>query len=78
MAITAAQESAFTGATLGLPMSSFSTAILLILYSLLYIWLSWVIVTQWRAWARRKIDFFDFLIRAVRSVVLTLVLGFLL
>lgn len=78
MAVSAAQESAFTGATLGVPMSSFNLTILLILYSVLYLWIAWVVVTQWRAWARRKIDFYDFLIRAVRSVFLTLVLGFLL
>lgn len=78
MAVTASQEAAFTGATLGVPMNSFSLTILMIFYSVLYIWVTWVIVTQWKAWSRRKIDFYDFLIRTVRSIFLTLVLGFLL
>ena len=55
MAVTGAQEAAFIGATLGVPMSSFNLTILLILYSVLYIWLAWLIVTQWRAWARKKL-----------------------
>ncbi len=78
MAVTASQEAAFTGATLGVPMSSFSLTILLILYSLLYIWVVWVVVTQWKAWSNKKISFYDFLTRTVRSIFLTLVLGFLL
>lgn len=78
MAVSASQEAAFTGATLGVPMSSFNSTILLIFYSVLYIWLVWVIFTQWKAWSRRKIDFYDFLIRSVRPIFLTLVLGFLL
>ena len=49
MAVSAAREAAFTGATLGVPMGSFSLTILLILYSVLYIWVAWVIVTQWKA-----------------------------
>lgn len=78
MAVSASQETAFTGATIGVPMESFSLTILLIFYSVLYIWAAWVIVTQWMAWSRRKIDFYDFLTRSVRSIFLTLVLGFLL
>ena len=78
MAVTASQEAAFTGATLGIPMGSFSLTILLIFYSILYTWLVWVIVTQWKAWSNRKINFYDFLTRTVRSIFLTLVLGFLL
>lgn len=78
MAVTVSQEAAFTGATLGVPMSSFSLTILLILYSLLYIWVVWVVVTQWKAWSNKKISFYDFLTRTVRSIFLTLVLGFLL
>lgn len=78
MAVSAAQENAFTAATLGFSMGSFSLTILLIFYSILYTWAIWVIVSQWRAWSKRKIDFYDFLLRAVRSIFLTLVLGFLL
>lgn len=78
MAVSASQEAAFTGATLGVPMSSFSLTILLILYSLLYVWVTWVVVTQWKAWSNKKISFYDFLTRTVRSILLTLVLGFLL
>ena len=78
MAVSASQEAAFTGATLGVSMSSFNLTILLIFYSVLYIWVVWVIFTQWKAWSRRKIDFYDFLIRSVRPIFLTLVLGFLL
>ena len=78
MAVSASQEAAFTGATLGVPMSSFNLTIFLILYSVLYVWAAWVVVTQWKAWSNRKINFFDFLIRAIRSIFITLVLGFLL
>ncbi len=78
MAVSASQQVAFTGATLGVPMSSFNLTILLILYSILYIWAAWVIVTQWKAWSNRKINFYDFLTRTVRSIFLTLVFGFLL
>lgn len=78
MAISAAQETAFTGATLGVPMGSFSLTILLVMFSVLYLWVVWVIVTQWKAWSQGKIDFYDFLTRVVRSIFLTLVLGFLL
>jgi len=78
MAVSASQEAAFTGATLGVQMSSFSLTILLILYSLLYVWVTWVVVTQWKAWSNKKISFYDFLTRTVRSILLTLVLGFLL
>lgn len=78
MAITAEQEAAFSGATAGVPMSSFSLTILLIVFSVLYIWVVWVIMTQWKSWSQGKIDFYEFLIRVVRSIFLTLVLGFLL
>ena len=78
MAVSASQEAAFSGATLGVPMSSFSLTILLMLYAVLYTWVVWVIMTQWKAWTQRKIHFYDFLTRAVRSIFLTLVLGFLL
>ena len=78
MAVTASQQAAFSDATVGYTMGAFSTTILLIFYSLLYIWMCWVIVTQWKAWANRKIEFYDFLVRSVRSVFLTLVLGFFL
>lgn len=78
MAVSASHEAAFTGATLGVPMDSFRLTILLIFYSVLYIWVVWVIVTQWKAWSHRKINFYDFLTRSVRSIFLTLVLGFLL
>ncbi len=78
MPVSAAQEAAFTGATLGVSMASFSQTILLVFYSVLYIWVAWVIVTQWKAWSHRKINFYEFLTRSVRSVFLTLVLGFLL
>ena len=78
MAVSAAQEAAFTGATLGVPMASFSLTILLIFYSALYLWVTWVIVTQWRAGSHRKINFYEFLTRSVRAIFLTLVLGFLL
>lgn len=77
MAVTASQEAAFTSATLGVTMTNFSTTILLVFYSVLYVWVAWVMVTQWQAWSQQRIDFYDFLIRAVRSIVLTLVLGFL-
>ena len=78
MAISASQEMAFTGATLGIPMSSFNLTILLIFYSVLYVWVAWAVITQWKAWSHRKIHFYDFLTRTVRSIFLTLVLGFLL
>lgn len=78
MAVTATQEAAFSGATLGVSMSSFSTTILLLVFSVLYIWVCWVMMTQWKAWSQSKIDFYDFLTRVVRSIFLTLVLGFLL
>ena len=78
MAVTSFQESAFRDATLGVTMYSFNLTILLILYSVLYLWVAWVIFSQWKAWSRRKIDFYDFLMRVVRSIILTLVFGFLL
>ena len=78
MAISASQKMAFTGATLGIPMSSFNLTILLIFYSVLYVWVAWVVITQWKAWSHRKIHFYDFLTRTVRSIFLTLALGFLL
>lgn len=78
MAVSVAQEAAFTGATLGVPMGSFSLTILLIVFSVFYVWVVWVIMTQWKAWSQGKIDFYDFLTRVVRSIFLTLVLGFLL
>lgn len=78
MAVTASQEAAFTGATIGIPMSSFSNTILIIFFSILYLWVVWIIITQWKAWTHGKINFYDFLTRSVRSIFLTLVLGFLL
>lgn len=78
MAVSASQEAAFTGATIGVPMSSFSNTILIIFFSLLYLWVCWVIVTQWKAWMHGKINFYDFITRAVRSVFVTLFLGFFL
>lgn len=78
MAVSSSQEAAFTDATVGVPMGSFSLTVLLILYSVLYIWAAWVIFAQWKAFSNRKIDFYEFLTRVVRSVFLTLVLGFLL
>ncbi|PHS00169.1 MAG: TIGR03758 family integrating conjugative element protein [Blastopirellula sp.] len=78
MAISAAQEAAFTGGTIGVPMSSFSNTILFIFFSILYLWVCWVIVTQWKSWMHGKINFYDFLTRSVRSVFLTLFLGFIL
>ncbi len=78
MAVTSAQEAAFTGGTLGVPMESFQLTILLVFYALLYTWATWVIFTQWQAWCRRRIDFYAFLTRCVRSVLITLVAGFFL
>lgn len=78
MAVSASQEAAFTGATIGVPMSSFSSTILLIFFSILYLWVTWVIYTQCKAWLHQKINFYDFIMRAVRSILLTLVLGFIL
>ena len=78
MTVTASQDAAFTGATTGLTMSDFQLTILLILYSILYLWASWVIVTQWKAWANRKINFYDFLMRTVRAVLITLLASFFL
>jgi len=76
MPVSASQEAAFTGATLGFTMDNFSTTILLMFYSILYLWMTWVIITQWKAWSNQKILFYDFLTRSTRAVVLTLFLGF--
>lgn len=77
MAVTATQQDAFNAATLGLPMQSFSDSILLILFAVLYVWVAWVIVSQWRSWAGRKIDFYAFLLRSTRAVLVTLFLNLL-
>ena len=78
MAVSASQEAAFTDATLGISMSSFSLTILLVFYSVLYLWAVWIVFSQWKSWSNRKIDFYTFLMRVVRSIFLILVLGFLL
>lgn len=78
MAVTASQQAAFNGATLGVPMSDFQLTILLILFSVLYTWMAWLMVTQWRAWAYGNISFYDLLWRCVRAVLVTLLASFLL
>ena len=78
MAVSVAQEAAFIGATAGVPMSSFSLTILLIVFSVLYLWVAWLMLAQWRSWSQGKIDFYDLLTRITRTILLTLVLGFLL
>ena len=77
MTVTPSQESAFLSGTVGIPMESVSLTILLILYSLLYVWVAWVIFSQWRSWSAKKIDFFVFLLRSTRSIVIAIFLGFL-
>jgi integrating conjugative element protein (TIGR03758 family) len=78
VSVTAAQEAAFESGTLGVAMSDFQLTVLLILYSILYLWAVWVMVTQWRAWCYKKINFYHFLVRSVRAVFITLLLGFFL
>ena len=77
MAVTASQQTAFNTATLGIPMQSFSDTILLILFAVLYIWVAWIVVSQWRAWSARQIDFYALLLRSTRSIVITLFLTLL-
>ena len=57
MTVSASQEAAFTSATIGVPMSSFSNTILILFFSILYLWVCWVIVTQWKAWTQGKMIF---------------------
>lgn len=78
MPVSASQEAAFENATFGLEMVYFETTILLIFFGLLYLWASWVIVSQWKAWSNRKIDFYDLLMRSVRCVLVTVFASFLL
>ncbi len=76
--VTAEQIAAFTNATLGITMAQFQLTILMIFYSIIYLWLSWVVVMQWKAWGNRKISFYDFLLRTVRSVIVTIMASFFL
>lgn len=78
MAVSASQQAAFVEATSGVPMDSFSLTVLLLVFSVLYLWVAWVILAQWRAWTQGNIDFYDLLTRITRAVFLSLVLGFLL
>lgn len=78
MAISSGQQAAFTGGTQGLVMADFQLAILSLLFSLLYLWAAWVMVSQWTAWSNRKIPFYTFLTRCVRCVLVTLFASFLL
>ena len=76
--MTAAQIAAFANATLGVTAAQFQLTILLIFYALVYLWLSWLVTTQWKAWSNRKISFYDFLMRTVRGVLITLFASFFL
>ncbi|WP_299772437.1 TIGR03758 family integrating conjugative element protein [uncultured Pseudoteredinibacter sp.] len=76
--MTAAQQQAFTDATLGLSTGDFRQFILIVLFSVLYLWVAWLAYGQWKAFEKNKIDLFDFMSRVVRSIVITLVMGFLL
>ena len=76
--MTAAQISAFTNATLGVTANQFQLTILLIFYAIVYLWFSWLVITQWKSWCNRKINFYDFLIRMSRGVLVTLLSSFFL
>lgn len=78
MAVSASQEAAFENATFGLTMADFQLTVLFILFSLIYLWAGWVMVSQWKAWSRRQIDFYDLLVRSVRCVLVTVFASFLL
>ena len=78
MAVSASQEAAFENATFGLEMADFQLTVLMIFFGLLYLWASWVMYSQWKAWSNRKIDFYDLLFRSVRCVLVTVFASFLL
>ena len=78
MAVSAAQEAAFTGATLGFTMGDFQLTILFVFFATLHLWAGWVMYSQWLAWSNRKISLFAFLTRCVRCVLVTLFASFLL
>lgn len=78
LAVSASQEAVFTAGTLGFTMADFRLTILLVLFTLLYLWAIWVVVTQWKSFSNRKISFYDFLMRCVRCVLVTIFASFLL
>lgn len=78
MAVSASQEAAFQNATFGLTMEDFQFTALLILFGLIYLWAGWVMISQWKAWSRRQINFYDLLVRSVRCVLVTIFASFLL
>lgn len=78
MAVTASQQAAFTGGTLGVPMEAFQTTILGVLFAGLYLWAAWVMFTQWRAWSQGQIPIYTLLTRSTRAALVTLFVGFLL
>lgn len=76
--MTEAQIAAFLAAASGVTAAQFQLIILLLFYAVVYLWLAWVVTTQWKAWSNRKISFYDFLMRTVRCVFVTLLASFFL
>lgn len=76
--MTDSQVTAFTQATAGVSAAQFQLTVLIIFYSLMYLWSGWVVTTQWKAWGNRKIGFHSFLTRTVRCVVILLLSSFFL
>ncbi len=76
--MTDSQIAAFTNATSGISAAQFQLTILLIFYSVVYLWSGWVVTTQWKAWGNRKISFYDFLSRTTRCVLIVLLSSFFL
>jgi len=74
---TAAQEHAFTSGAGGvMTMWDVHTMFALMASSLILLFAGWVVITQFKAWVNKGIDFDEFIWTIVRVLILVIVYGY--
>ncbi len=74
---TAAQQAAFkSGAGGTLTMGDFSLTFALIASTLVLLFAGWLIISQFKAWNKRKIDLYEFIWAVVRVLLVVIMFGY--
>ena len=75
--MTAAQRAAFESAA-GVSITGLTLSIASVLAVFLLLWLAWIALAQFKLWAHKRSDAYDFFWSLLRAAIVTLVLGFLI
>lgn len=74
---TAAQEAAFTSGAGGIAtMGDFSLVIALIASTLILLFAGWLVISQFKAWNRGRIDLYEFIWAVIRVLLVVIIFGY--